>query len=88
MKAEKDTINFMLKCSTALVDIINQLQESVYSERELIEYGNKFGLIIEENPQNKKLNIPYLTGKENISPYDLCPCGSLKKYKFCCKKKV
>lgn len=89
MKAEKDTIAFMLKCSVALVDIINEVPDSVYSEKELIEYtGNKFGLMIEENPQNKKLNIPYLTGKAKITPYDLCPCGSLKKYKFCCMKKV
>ena len=87
MKAEKDTVNFILECCTALLDVINLIPKSVYSEKELVEYtGNKLGMTV-DNPQNKKMNIPYLTGREKIDPYDLCPCGSLKKYKFCCGKK-
>ena len=89
LKAEKDTIKFMLECSTALVDIVNKLPESVYSQKELVKNtGNKFGVQLTKMPQGVSNPILYLTGKENIGPYDLCPCGSLKKYKFCCAKKI
>lgn len=89
MKAEKDTLNFMLQCSTALFEIVEQIPLTVYNESDLLEYtGNRFGKTFVALPKGVKDPIMYLTGKQKIDTYDMCPCGSLKKYKFCCMKKI
>lgn len=33
-----------------------------------------------------KRHTPYVRESKKIMPNDLCPCGSGKKYKHCCKK--
>ena len=33
-------------------------------------------------------NIPFVRSKPKIKRNDLCPCGSGKKYKKCCGKKI
>ena len=39
------------------------------------------------NKDDTGVNIPKRRAEKKIQPNDLCPCGSGKKYKFCCGKK-
>ena len=39
------------------------------------------------NKDDSGVNVPKRRAEKKIQPNDLCPCGSGKKYKFCCGKK-
>ena len=39
------------------------------------------------NKDDTGVNTPKRRAEKKIQPNDLCPCGSGKKYKFCCGKK-
>lgn len=86
--AKESTLEFMLENAKAMIELINHLPSTPYSKNELVSHtGNIFGMKINSLPSNVANPILDLTGKENIGPNDLCPCGSLKKYKFCCLRR-
>ena len=43
--------------------------------------------IIKNEPQTIKISTPKQAKRANTKPNDNCPCGSVKKYKMCCRNK-
>ena len=39
------------------------------------------------NKDDSGVNVPKKRAEKKVQPNDICPCGSGKKYKFCCGKK-
>lgn len=69
-----------------IVKVNNQQRASRVAEI-CEEYGFKYiiGMEYDEDLTDLKKAIQQRTTPQNV--YDPCPCGSGKKYKFCCAKK-
>lgn len=68
------------KCIKTCMDIIGQIPEFTFSKEKILEMtGNEFGMRVEtvSNPTMFKLN-------KNVGRNEKCPCGSGKKFKYCC----
>jgi hypothetical protein len=74
-----------------LADVATRITPEKLSAKEALKIVDEVGLDIEKLQKNaRKARADYFkaTRKPKIGANELCPCGSEKKYKKCCRAKV